>query len=120
MLHHGVDVLGVYEDPLHGHRGRGSARADPATNVCRPDGSFHDLGNLYGTGASLFPTSSGFNRFQPDPHESPASPRTLQHRCCFPVPRSARSPGLRTIGKCKLPLGYAIIDSLLLTMTSIC
>jgi choline dehydrogenase-like flavoprotein len=35
--------------------------ADPATSVCRPDGRFHDIGNLYGTGASLFPTSSGFN-----------------------------------------------------------
>jgi len=34
---------------------------DPATSVCRPDGRFHDIGNLYGTGASLFPTSSGFN-----------------------------------------------------------
>ena len=35
--------------------------ADPAISVCRPDGRFHDIGNLYGTGASLFPTSSGFN-----------------------------------------------------------
>ncbi|HMG57773.1 MAG TPA: GMC family oxidoreductase, partial [Kofleriaceae bacterium] len=35
--------------------------ADAATSVCRPDGRFHDIGNLYGTGASLFPTSSGFN-----------------------------------------------------------
>lgn len=35
--------------------------ADPATSVCGPDGRFHDIGNLYGTGASLFPTSSGFN-----------------------------------------------------------
>jgi len=34
---------------------------DPAASVCRPDGQFHDIGNLYGTGASLFPTSSGFN-----------------------------------------------------------
>jgi gluconate 2-dehydrogenase alpha chain len=34
---------------------------DPATSVCRRDGRFHDIGNLYGTGASLFPTSSGFN-----------------------------------------------------------
>lgn len=34
---------------------------DPATSVCRPDGRFHDIGNLWGTGASLFPTSSGFN-----------------------------------------------------------
>jgi len=34
---------------------------DPATSVCRPDGRFHGIGNLYGTGASLFPTSSGFN-----------------------------------------------------------
>jgi choline dehydrogenase-like flavoprotein len=34
---------------------------DAATSVCRPDGRFHDIGNLYGTGASLFPTSSGFN-----------------------------------------------------------
>ena len=33
----------------------------PAASVCRPDGRFHDIGNLYGTGASLFPTSSGFN-----------------------------------------------------------
>ena len=35
--------------------------SDPATSVCRTDGRFHDIGNLYGTGASLFPTSSGFN-----------------------------------------------------------
>src|SRR5262249_44835077 len=35
--------------------------ASPTASVCRPDGRFHDLGNLYGTGASLFPTSSGFN-----------------------------------------------------------
>jgi gluconate 2-dehydrogenase alpha chain len=35
--------------------------SDPAASVCRPDGRFHDIGNLYGTGASLFPTSSGFN-----------------------------------------------------------
>jgi len=35
--------------------------ADPAASVCRPDGRFHGIGNLYGTGASLFPTSSGFN-----------------------------------------------------------
>jgi gluconate 2-dehydrogenase alpha chain len=35
--------------------------SDPTTSVCRPDGRFHDIGNLYGTGASLFPTSSGFN-----------------------------------------------------------
>jgi choline dehydrogenase-like flavoprotein len=34
---------------------------DPSSSVCRPDGRFHDIGNLYGTGASLFPTSSGFN-----------------------------------------------------------
>jgi choline dehydrogenase-like flavoprotein len=34
---------------------------DPAGSVCRSDGRFHDIGNLYGTGASLFPTSSGFN-----------------------------------------------------------
>jgi choline dehydrogenase-like flavoprotein len=33
----------------------------PSASVCRPDGRFHDIGNLYGTGASLFPTSSGFN-----------------------------------------------------------
>jgi choline dehydrogenase-like flavoprotein len=33
----------------------------PATSVCRPDGRFHEIGNLHGTGASLFPTSSGFN-----------------------------------------------------------
>jgi len=35
--------------------------SDPATSVCRPDGRFHDIGNLYGTGASLFPTSAGYN-----------------------------------------------------------
>jgi choline dehydrogenase-like flavoprotein len=33
----------------------------PTSSVCRPDGRFHDIGNLHGTGASLFPTSSGFN-----------------------------------------------------------
>jgi gluconate 2-dehydrogenase alpha chain len=34
---------------------------DPSTSVCRPDGRFHDVGNLYCTDGSLFPTSSGFN-----------------------------------------------------------
>lgn len=34
---------------------------DARASVCRRDGRFHDIGNLYGTGASLFPTSSGFN-----------------------------------------------------------
>jgi choline dehydrogenase-like flavoprotein len=35
--------------------------SDASASVCRSDGRFHDIGNLYGTGASLFPTSSGFN-----------------------------------------------------------
>lgn len=34
---------------------------DAATSVCRPDGRFHDIGNLYAADGSLFPTSSGFN-----------------------------------------------------------
>jgi choline dehydrogenase-like flavoprotein len=34
---------------------------DPKTSVCQPDGRFHDVGNLYACGGSLFPTSSGFN-----------------------------------------------------------
>jgi choline dehydrogenase-like flavoprotein len=34
---------------------------DPATSVCRPDGRFHDIGNLYAADGSLFPTSSGCN-----------------------------------------------------------
>jgi choline dehydrogenase-like flavoprotein len=34
---------------------------DPAVSVCRPDGRFHDVANLYCVDGSLFPTSSGFN-----------------------------------------------------------
>lgn len=34
---------------------------DPRASVCARDGRFHGIGNLYGSGASLFPTSSGFN-----------------------------------------------------------
>jgi choline dehydrogenase-like flavoprotein len=34
---------------------------DPARSVCGRDGRFHDLGNLYATGSSLLPTSSGYN-----------------------------------------------------------
>ncbi len=34
---------------------------DPATSVCRPDGRFHGVGNLWAADGSLFPTSSGFN-----------------------------------------------------------
>ncbi|HRI51750.1 MAG TPA: GMC family oxidoreductase [Pseudomonadota bacterium] len=32
---------------------------DPKTSVCRPDGRFHDIGNLYACGGALFPTASG-------------------------------------------------------------
>jgi choline dehydrogenase-like flavoprotein len=32
-----------------------------ATSVCDPNGKFWDLGNLYASDGSLFPTSSGFN-----------------------------------------------------------
>ena len=35
--------------------------SDPKTSVCDASGRFHDIGNLYGSGGSLFPTSSGFN-----------------------------------------------------------
>ena len=58
--------------------------ADPATSVCRPDGRFHDIGNLYGTAASLGPTSSGFN---PTLTITP-SPPTWRPRCCSPAPRA--------------------------------
>ncbi|MBK7862985.1 MAG: GMC family oxidoreductase [Archangiaceae bacterium] len=34
---------------------------DARTSVCRPDGRFHDVGNLWCVDGSLFPTSSGFN-----------------------------------------------------------
>lgn len=34
---------------------------DPKTSVCRADGRFHDVGNLYACGGALFPTGSGFN-----------------------------------------------------------
>jgi gluconate 2-dehydrogenase alpha chain len=34
---------------------------DPKTSVCDPTGRFHDVGNLYASDGSLFPTSSGFN-----------------------------------------------------------
>ncbi len=68
-----IDILGAAgarfgaqspngDPPSSGHI-MGTLRfgANPATSVCQPDGRFHDIGNLYGTGASLFPTSSGFN-----------------------------------------------------------
>jgi choline dehydrogenase-like flavoprotein len=68
-----IDILGAAgarfgaqvpngDPPSSGHI-MGTLRfgTDPRTSVCRPDGRFHDIGNLYGTGASLFPTSSGFN-----------------------------------------------------------
>jgi choline dehydrogenase-like flavoprotein len=68
-----IDILGASgarfsaqapngDPPSSGHI-MGTLRfgAASATSVCRPDGRFHDIGNLYGTGASLFPTSSGFN-----------------------------------------------------------
>ena len=34
---------------------------DPSTSVCRADGRFHDIENLYAADGSLFPTSSGCN-----------------------------------------------------------
>lgn len=68
-----IDILGASgarfaaqspngDPPSSGHI-MGTLRfgADPTASVCRPDGRFHGIGNLYGTGASLFPTSSGFN-----------------------------------------------------------
>jgi choline dehydrogenase-like flavoprotein len=35
--------------------------AAAATSVCNPDGRFWDVGNLYASDGSLFPTSSGYN-----------------------------------------------------------
>jgi choline dehydrogenase-like flavoprotein len=35
--------------------------ADSTTSVCDATGRFHDIGNLYASDGSLFPTSSGFN-----------------------------------------------------------
>jgi gluconate 2-dehydrogenase alpha chain len=35
--------------------------AASTNSVCRPDGRFWDIGNLYAADGSLFPTSSGFN-----------------------------------------------------------
>jgi choline dehydrogenase-like flavoprotein len=35
--------------------------SDPAKSVCDPNGKFWDVGNLYASDGSLFPTSSGFN-----------------------------------------------------------
>ncbi|MEP6862360.1 MAG: GMC oxidoreductase [Deltaproteobacteria bacterium] len=32
-----------------------------ATSVCDPNGKFWDIGNLYASDGSLFPTSTGFN-----------------------------------------------------------
>jgi choline dehydrogenase-like flavoprotein len=68
-----IDILGASgarfgaqapngDPPSSGHI-MGTLRfgTDPAASVCRPDGRFHDIGNLYGTGASLFPTSAGYN-----------------------------------------------------------
>ncbi len=37
--------------------------SDPERSVCRRDGRFHEIGNLFATGSSLFPTSSGFNPY---------------------------------------------------------
>ena len=37
------------------------AGADPRSSVCDRSGRFHDIGNLYAAGSSIFPTSSGFN-----------------------------------------------------------
>ncbi len=34
---------------------------DPTTSVCDATGRFHDVGNLYTSDGSLFPTASGFN-----------------------------------------------------------
>jgi choline dehydrogenase-like flavoprotein len=34
---------------------------DPTSSVCDANGRFHDVGNLYASDGSLFPTSSGFN-----------------------------------------------------------
>ncbi|HEX7702189.1 MAG TPA: GMC family oxidoreductase, partial [Kofleriaceae bacterium] len=34
---------------------------DPTKSVCDPNGKFWDVGNLYASDGSLFPTSSGFN-----------------------------------------------------------
>jgi gluconate 2-dehydrogenase alpha chain len=45
-------------DHMHGTLRMGP---DAKTSVCRPDGRFHDVGNLYAADGSLFPTSSGFN-----------------------------------------------------------
>ncbi len=39
------------------------AGTDSTTSVCDATGKFHDLDNLYGTGSSLFPTSSGYNPY---------------------------------------------------------
>ena len=39
----------------------GDSGTDPARSVCNPSGRFHDIGNLYATDGSLFPTSSGYN-----------------------------------------------------------
>jgi choline dehydrogenase-like flavoprotein len=35
--------------------------SDPTSSVCDPNGKFWDLGNLYASDGSLFPTSSGHN-----------------------------------------------------------
>jgi choline dehydrogenase-like flavoprotein len=37
------------------------AGTDPRASVCRRDGRFHDVGNLYCADGTLFPTSSGYN-----------------------------------------------------------
>lgn len=45
-----------------GHYG-GTLRfgADPASSVCDPTGRFHEIGNLYGLGGSLFASLPGYN-----------------------------------------------------------
>ena len=62
MGRYGKKAEEMVESAMH-RRKHGTLRSgtDPATSVCRPDGRFHDVGNLYCADASLFPTSSGFN-----------------------------------------------------------
>lgn len=51
------------DDPSSSRHVLGTLRfgRDPATSVCDANGRFHDVGNLYASDGSLFPTSSGYN-----------------------------------------------------------
>jgi paromamine 6'-oxidase/6'''-hydroxyneomycin C oxidase/2'-deamino-2'-hydroxyparomamine 6'-oxidase len=53
----------LFGDPPTSRHVKGTLRmgTDPATSVCRPDGRFHDVDNLYCCDGAVFPTGGGWN-----------------------------------------------------------